>query len=113
MALQQYIDAIPVSRAARFASIRALIRRLYPAAVESMRYQMPTFEYRDGWIALANRKHYLSVYTCMAAHIAEFRASHPAIRTGTGCINFRDRDEIPLDDLAQVIRNALEHEHEH
>ncbi len=111
MNLQAYRDALPAGRAGRFASIRALIRRLYPDAVESMRYRMPTFEYREGWIALANQKNYISVYTCMAAHIAEFRARHPAIRTGTGCINFRDRDEIPLDDLAQVIRNALEHEH--
>lgn len=111
MDLDAYLAAIPAARVERFASIRALIRRLYPEAVESMRYRMPTFEYRDGWIALANQKHYISVYTCMAAHIAGFRARHPAIKTGTGCINFRDRDEIPLDDLAQVIRNALEHEH--
>ena len=111
MDLHAYLETIPAERAERIASIRALIRRLYPDAVESMRYRMPTFEYRDGWISLASRKHYISVYTCMAEHIAEFRARHPAIPTGTGCINFRDRDEIPLDDLAQVIRNALEHEH--
>ncbi len=111
MDLRAYLEAIPAKRAERFASIRALIRRLYPDAVESMRYRMPTFEYRDGWISLANRKNHISVYTCMAEHIAEFRARHPAIKTGTGCINFRDRDEIPLDDLARVVRNALEHAH--
>lgn len=111
MELQAYLDALPSARAERFASIRDLIRQLYPDAVESMRYRMPTFEYRGGWISLANRKHYISVYTCMGEHIAEFRARHPAIGAGTGCLNFRDRDEIPLGDLAQVIRNALEFEH--
>lgn len=111
MSLQDYLSTLPPARRARFDSIRALIRENYSGAVESMRYKMPTFEFRGGWIALANQKHYISVYTCMAPHIAEFRRRHPCIKTGTACINFRDRDEIPLPDLRRVIENALEHEH--
>lgn len=109
--LPTYLAAIPESRRARFESIRKLIRKRFPEAEESMRYKMPTFEYETGWIALANQKNYISVYTCMAAHIADFKRRHPAIKTGTGCINFRDGDEIPLRDLEQVIANALEFRH--
>ena len=111
MKLEVYLASIPAPRRVRFDSIRALIHETYPDAVESMRYRMPTFEYRSGWIALANQKHCISVYTCMAAHIAGFKKRHPAIKTGTGCINFHDRDEIPLPELRQVIENALEYEH--
>ena len=59
-------------------------------------------------MALANQKHYLSLYTCAPAHIAEFKARHPGIKTGKGCINFRDRDPLPLEDIAQVVRHAIE-----
>lgn len=111
MDLDSYLDAIPPARRARFDAIRALIAELYPEASESMRYKMPTYEYEQGWIALANQKSYISVYTCSAEHIAAFRQRHPALKTGTGCINFRDRDDIPLDDLKAVISSALESRH--
>jgi uncharacterized protein YdhG (YjbR/CyaY superfamily) len=110
--VEHYIEAIADNdRKERFRSILELIRALYPTATESMRYKMPTFEYESGWISVANRKNYISVYTCMPDHIAEFKARHPKIPTGKGCINFRDKDEMPLSDLEQVIQRALEYQH--
>ena len=111
ISLETYLQRIPGARRARFDSIRALIRRLYPEARESMRYRMPTWEFADGWIALANQKKYISLYTCGAQHIAEFRRRHPRIKTGSGCINFRDRDDIPLADLESVVASAMEFRH--
>ena len=40
-------------------------------------------------------------------HIARFSANHPSQKTGKGCINFKDSDELPEEDLQQVIRSAL------
>lgn len=111
MKLERYLASIPPARRERFDSIRALVRETYPDAEESMRYKMPTFTCGEGWIALANQKQYISVYTCMAPHIAEFKRRHPGIKTGTACINFRDRDTIPLADLRLVIESALEYRH--
>lgn len=107
--LEAYLAQIPPQRKPRFDSIMQLIRDLYPQAQLSMRYKMPTFDYAEGWIALANQKSYISLYTCMAQHIAGFRQRHPQIKTGTGCINFRDRDPIPLDDLKAVVESAMEY----
>lgn len=117
MKIEDYLKDIPPHRLPGFESIITLIRDMYPNAIESMKYKMPTFENalhdgeNPGWIALANKKSYLSVYTCMAAHIKSFKALHPDIKTGTGCINFRDKDSIPLQDLKSVISNALEYQH--
>lgn len=99
-------------RRQRVDSIRQLVMRMYPDAVESMRYKMPTFEWGEGWLAVANQKNYVSLYTCAAQHLIAFKAAHPAIKTGSGCINFRDREMIPLDDLKTVIKSALEFRHE-
>ena len=69
---------------------------------------MPTYAVGDGWVAVATQKHYVSLYTCSAAHIAEFKRRHPEIRTGKGCINFSPRAALPVEDVEGVIRHAVE-----
>ena len=106
--LQGYLGRVPEHRRQRLEWLMALIDRLYPEADISMKYRMPTYSTTAGWIAVANQKHYLSVYTCKPEYLAEFRDRHPAIKGGKGCLNFRDKDELPLADLEKVIRVALE-----
>jgi len=106
--VQAYIDAIPPGRKERFEKLVETIKRLYPEVEESMQYRMPTYRHGNGWVAAANQKQYLSLYTCSAEHIARFKYGNPAIKTGKGCINFRDNDDIPIADTEQVIVSALE-----
>ncbi len=107
MLLDEYIQNIPNERLARFNSIRALITSHYPQAIESMKYKMPTFELNGHWLALANQKNYLSVYTCAAPHLVSFQVKYPKIKTGKGCINLKDKDTFEIDDLIPVITSAL------
>lgn len=111
MDIQEYINNIPTERKSRFQSILRLIKTLYPNAEESMRYKMPTYELGNGWVAIANQKNYISLYTCSPEHIASFKQKHPKIKTGKGCINFKDNDEIPHEDLKLVIKSAIESRH--
>lgn len=104
-----YIRSCAAPRRKRIEQIHRMIIDLFPEAAPDMAYRMPTYRIGEGWVALANQKHYISVYTCGSHHIEGFKARHPGIRTGKGCINFRDRDEIPVADLKQVIRHAIEH----
>ena len=103
-----YIETVPESRAPRFNRLHRLILELYPQASVDLSYRMPTYRHGQGWVALANQKHYISLYTCGYDHIQDFIDKHPDIKTGKGCINLRDRDELPLKDLGQVIRHAME-----
>lgn len=107
--VKKYIAEIPVERKNRFDSLHSLILRLYPDASVDMEYRMPTYRIGEGWVALANQKNYISLYTCGYHHIETFKTQHPQIKTGKGCINFRDKDEVPLKDLEAVIRHAIEH----
>ena len=104
-----YLDALPPQRRERFMRLHELVLSLYPDATVDMSYKMPTYRAGEGWVALANQKHYISLYTCGYHHIAVFKEKHPEQKSGKGCINFKDRDELPMEDLQAVIRNAMEH----
>lgn len=104
-----YFDAVPENRRERVESLHRIITELYPDIAISMQYRMPTYRHGDGWVALANQKHYVSLYTCAASHLESFRQRHPELRTGKGCINFRARDEVPAAAVREVVRHAIEH----
>ena len=107
--VRQYLQAVPEERKARVNEIHSLILQLYPKALVDMKYKMPTYWVGEGWVALANQKQYISLYTCGAHHIEQFKAKHPNIKTGKGCINFRDTDAIPISDIRKVVRHAIVH----
>jgi uncharacterized protein YdhG (YjbR/CyaY superfamily) len=107
--VKAYFDAVPKERRSVVDALHALILRLYPDATVDMQYRMPTYHAGDGWVAIANQKHYVSLYTCGAHHLAEFKQKHPQIKTGKGCINFKCSDTLPLEDVELVVRHAIEH----
>ena len=107
--VQEYFDVIQPSRKEKLMMLHELILECFPDASVDMQYKMPTYKYAEGWVAIANQKNYVSLYTCGAAHLVKFRESHPEIKTGKGCINFRDRDELPMDSLRHVITHAMLH----
>jgi uncharacterized protein YdhG (YjbR/CyaY superfamily) len=107
--VKAYLDSVPDARRERLMKLHDLILKLYPGTELDMSYKMPTYRAGDGWVALANRKNHISLYTCGYHHIAPFKAKHPNIKTGKGCINFRDSDPLPMNDLEKVIRHAISH----
>ena len=72
-----------------------------------MKYKMPTYESENGWIAIGNQKNYWSVYTCSAEKISKYLTSNPDAKHGKGCINFRNKDNVDLEAIKQVIQQAL------
>ena len=106
--VENYFRAIPPGRRERLATLQSVILRLYPEAIADMKYKMPTYSVGEGWVALANQKNYISLYTCGYYHIESFKIKHPDIKTGKGCINFRDRDSLPIEDIQRVIQHAIE-----
>ena len=113
MEIDQYLQNIPENRIERFKSLLKFVMSLYPNASLSMKYKMPTFTEGEGWVAIANQKNYISLYTCGAQHLTNFKSKHPEIKTGKGCINFLDKNEMPLNDLKSVIKSAMDASHHH
>ncbi|MDH4095647.1 MAG: DUF1801 domain-containing protein, partial [Betaproteobacteria bacterium] len=88
-------------------TLHGLILSLFPQAAISMQYRMPTYRLGENFVAWASQKRHLALYTCSDQRIAGFRARHPEVRAGKGCLRFRDGQRLPLADLAQVVKNAL------
>ncbi|HEX9182598.1 MAG TPA: DUF1801 domain-containing protein, partial [Burkholderiales bacterium] len=84
-----------------------LILSLFPQAAASLGYRMPTYRLGGEFVAWASTQRHLALYTCSAERVAGFRARHPEVAAGRGCLRFRDSQRLPLADLAQVVRNAL------
>ena len=108
-AAKAYFAAIPEDRKPAVDMLHKLVVDLFPEAEITMGYRMPTYRVGEGWVALANQKSYVSLYTCGYHHIADFKIKHPKIKTGKGCINFKNADEIPLKDLKEVVKHAISH----
>ena len=107
--VRQYFDVVPDSRKPHVDALHAAIMDCFPKATVDMKYKMPTYSYGEGWVAIANQKNYVSLYTCSAEHLAQFKKDYPNYKTGKGCINFRQKDEIPGEAVKAVIRHAILH----
>ena len=107
--VRKYFDALPDNRKTHVEMLHAAIMACFPKSTLDMKYKMPTYSQGEGWVAIANQKNYVSLYTCSAAHLAEFKIKHPNYKTGKGCINFREKDEIPETDIKDVIKHAILH----
>ena len=66
--VKTYLDAVPAERVAHVNAPHNLITELLPDATVDMQYKMPTYRVGDGWVAIANQKNYISLYTCDPAH---------------------------------------------
>jgi uncharacterized protein YdhG (YjbR/CyaY superfamily) len=106
-AITRYVAQLPEARRERALALHGLILSLFPQARVSMRYRMPTYHLGAEFVAWANHKQHLALYTCSDARIAGFCARHPEVSAGKGCLRFRDPQRLPLGDLAQVVKNAL------
>jgi len=105
----KYLGSVPKERKELVDKLHRLITSLYPEAEIDMKYKMPTYHAGGGWVAVANQKNYVSLYTCGYHHIAPFKEKHPKIKTGKGCINFKVSDLVPLKDIELVVKHAIEH----
>lgn len=107
-AVKKYFAELPIERREMVNALHAIVIDIYPKAQVDMKYKMPTYHIGDAWVAIANQKHHVSLYTCSSSHIAQFKQKHPEIKTGKGCINFRVRDSLPLQHIRAVIKHAIE-----
>ena len=106
---RNYFAALADDRRSKLIELHETIVSLFPDIHLDMAYKMPTYRQDDGWVAIANQKNYVSLYTCGYHHIEAFKRKHPDIKTAKGCINFKDSDNLPLADIKEVIRHAIEH----
>lgn len=70
-------------------------------------YKLPTFKHGKLPVTVATWKGGISLAARSAAPIEAFRAKHPEITGGKISVQFRRDAELPIDDLAELVRAAL------
>ena len=105
--LKEYYQLVPKYRKKRIKIIRDKFLKSLDDVRETFKYKMPTFEKENNWVALANQKHYISVYFCSADLISDIKKNNPKINTGKGCVRIKDSDEIPIRDLTDAFIKAI------
>ncbi len=106
-ATQNYIDSLPNLRRQRVLALQKMILEIAPDATMDMHYKMPTYHVGDQWVAMASQKFYISLYTSKREKIQIFRDACPEIKTGQGCINFKDKDTLAESAIKKVIFTSL------
>jgi len=105
--VQDYINKVTDERRDFLLKLKDFILKLYPAAEDKISFRIIIFKHGKGWVGLGYGKQGATVYTQVISRIAQFHAKYPKIKTGKGCINFKLTDDIPWEELEDVIHVAM------
>lgn len=105
-AIDAYLEVLPPPVAARVAEIRALVRRIVPAAVETLSYGMPTFDLgRRHLVHVAGYRDHVGFYpgsSAVAAFAAEL--AEAGYRTSRGTVRLPHDRPLPTDLIERIVR---------
>lgn len=103
MTVDAYLQALPEAQRERAESLRDLIRRTAPEAVEYLGYGMPGYKVNGKpLVYFAAFKNHLGVYALPAAHAA-FAKELAEFKQGKGSVQFPWTGPLPLELIAQMI----------
>ncbi|XDD50747.1 DUF1801 domain-containing protein [Leptospira sp. WS92.C1] len=105
--IHNYIESQTEIRKKRLLSLRTWIVDSFPEIQESMKYRMPTYQLEENWIAFASQKNYISIYLCDANFLKDLKRKFPTLITGKACLNIKDNDPFPFNEIQTSIRLIL------
>jgi uncharacterized protein YdhG (YjbR/CyaY superfamily) len=102
-----YIEALDPPHRRLFDHLHRLILEERPDAQVVISYQIPLYKAGGGHVGLnARRPEGVTLTATSPEHIAAFKRRHPPFKTGKASIQFAFDDELPDDDIREVIRRA-------
>src|SRR5262249_51642585 len=106
-----YLAAIPEERRPHVEALRKLVKKAVPRATEGIQWGMLGFAI-DGrpFAAIASQKNYLSLYLMDLYTQPALKKKHAkalsTLKMGKSCINFSSIDELPLQTIEAILREA-------
>ena len=104
-----YLKELPAERRVPLTKLRTLIRKIAPQARETMQYGMASYTLGDLLFALASQKNYIALYICESDAVETHRSALGKLNCGKACIRFRKLEELPLDVIENILRDAVRH----
>ena len=68
---------------------------------------MSTYQSGNGCFAIVNQKKYWSVYNCRLEKFSKCLTANPDVKHGKGLINHRNKDDVDLDVMRQIIQQPM------
>jgi uncharacterized protein YdhG (YjbR/CyaY superfamily) len=101
-----YLDGVQPNRKEALVQLRELIFQVVPDVEESMKYNMPTYDYAgEGLCAFASQKQYMSLY--MDVDLVEEHSEELShLNVGKSCIRFTKMEKLPLDTIEQILKET-------
>ena len=106
--VDQYIAEAPPDRQAALQTVRDLVHEIVPNVVETMNYNMPTFETTDIVCSLASQKHYMALYVCETDLVKHYKEELAHLNCGKSCIRFKQVEDLPLDVIRDIVAKSAE-----
>lgn len=101
-----YLAEVPPKRLAALQSLRALIRKIAPAAREKILYGMPCYTLDEEiYCGFASQKQYMALYVC-ADTVDQYRDQLGKLNCGKGCIRFHKWEDLPLKAIEGILRDT-------
>jgi uncharacterized protein YdhG (YjbR/CyaY superfamily) len=106
-----YLAGIDDARRPHVEKLRALVKRAVPKATEAIVWGMLGYTYEGRpFAAIASHKSYLSLYLMDLYVQPGLREKHAKalakLHMGKSCINFDTLDELPLETIAAILKEA-------
>jgi uncharacterized protein YdhG (YjbR/CyaY superfamily) len=102
----EYLAELPSDRQAALKKVRSVIKKAMPRAKESMQHGMAAYELNGLLCALASQKNYMALYVCEPEIVDAHREALGKLNCGKGCIRFRTLEELPLDVISDILKEA-------
>jgi hypothetical protein len=110
LSYEQYLESLPAERRVEIERVWGLVRERIPAGyTEEIGAKFLSFKVGADWyVALANQKHYISLYLIPLYMFPEMKAKFDAVaskklKCGKSCINFKRAEDLPLEVLGEIV----------
>ncbi len=91
--------------------IHAYLTKEIPDLATQISWGMPTYKLGKQWISMNYNKLGVVLYSCRTDLVGRFKAQHPELKTGKGCIHLNLKKPIPYNDLFSLLKDILSTPH--
>ena len=101
-----YLAEQPPDRQKALTKLRSVIRKVAPDAKESVQHGMPAYELDGMLYGLASQKNHMALYICEPEIVDAHREALGKLNCGKGCIRFSKLEELPLEAITAILKDA-------
>lgn len=106
--IDEYVASFPPEVRKILQQVREVIRESAPGAVETISYQIPTFQLDGTYLVyFAGWKNHISLYP-VPAGTGEFAERLAPYQTGKGTVKFPLKEPIPFDLVREIVRFRIQ-----